>query len=151
MATSDPIKTIDKDGKPGRPATVRRTAEKLISLKVYLQLVESGLIAPGMPKKSIAGVTKRIAGDILDALADSDLHVIPGRVARELILLVGRGAIKSDEQISPNPETGILRSGDLPTTNGETAPPDAGVQRTERVERPDEDSGRGREEASEVA
>ena len=150
MATSDPIHTIDKGGKPGRPATVRRTAEKLISLEVYLQLVESGLIAPGMPKKAIAGFTKRIAGDIFDALADSDLHVIPGRVARELILLVGRGAVKTDE-IPTNPETGILRSGDVPTTDPKPETPDAGVQRTERVEGSDEDSGGDREETSEVA
>ena len=52
MDTSDPIHTIDKGGKPGRPATVRRTAEKLISLEIYVRI-------PGHEIERVFNIGKR--------------------------------------------------------------------------------------------
>jgi len=123
MATSDPIGTIDKGGSPGRPATVRRTAEKLITLELYLQLIESGLVAPGMPKKSLVSFTRKTSGAILDALVNSNLHVIPGQIVNDLSLLVGKGALENDEEV----QAGVFRSGDGSTTTGNLAAEDAGV------------------------
>lgn len=68
-------------GKPGRPKSVRKRAENLIG---------------------VAGVS---------ALAAADLHIVPGRIFRELALLVGDQADTVTEQ-PPQP----------PATPGESTP-----------------------------
>lgn len=94
MATSDPIGTIDKEGKPGRPATVRRTAERCISSCIQLTLDSSGMVPCAMPKAQVRKVANKIAAQAIDELKTHGLHVIPASVAREFILLVGRQAFE---------------------------------------------------------
>jgi hypothetical protein len=130
--------TIDRGGKPGRPATVRRTAERLIAECLRVHLDSSALVPCAMPKKVVQSVCSRIAASIIRDLQESDLHLVPGAIARELILLVGRGAVTPSHEKT---ESQLFRFGDSGGTAAQTANGDAGVPCTESMEGRGQDPG----------
>ncbi len=152
MATSDPIRTIDQDGKPGRPPTVKRAALRLMKLELDRCLRYSGLVPRMISEKAISGTCQRMAEGCLAFLEENDLHVIPGRVARELSLLVGKGATTtSTPETNDQSKDRILRSGNSASPNDGTPEDNAGVHGTGKVDGRSEDPGGDPKETGKVA
>lgn len=90
--TTKPLTTIDRDGRPGRPAKVRNVARKRIAEAMAAHLVTAGLIPSGFTKKKIEAACLEVGENVLQSLADHDLHLIHGAIIRELALIVGEAA-----------------------------------------------------------
>jgi hypothetical protein len=90
MSTKRPVTRIDKGGKPGRPAEVRNVATREIAAVILDRLVAEGIIAPKVALAGLRPALDRLAVAVLQALRERrDLHVVPGRIMRELALLAG--------------------------------------------------------------
>lgn len=99
MPISDPIGTIDT-GEPGRPASVKRTAERLIGSLISVALESTGIVPCAVPKKTVRTVSREIAERVLADLIANDLHIVPGKIVRDLALLVGRDAVDKPSSTS---------------------------------------------------
>lgn len=93
MPTKRPVTRIDRNGKPGRPAEVRNIARRTIADMMRSGLIAYELLPAAIPLSVTNAALSNIAADVLRALSETrDLHVVPGRIMRELALLAGEAA-----------------------------------------------------------
>jgi len=103
MATSKPLTTIDKKGLPGRPASVRKTAERVILRSIINGLLGSGLVAPATSKRIINSIATGISATVVNELQVKGIALVPHSLIEELGLLIGDGVKATGRDKPPDP------------------------------------------------